>query len=68
MAGAAPLGWLGFGAPGRRGGGSFIGRRGLGHVGGPDATGREARRGGDGAASARPAFAFGRQPKAKGRR
>jgi hypothetical protein len=52
--GAAPLVRLGFGAPARLGRGSYIGRRGLGHVGGLDAPGREARRGGDGATSAPP--------------
>jgi hypothetical protein len=65
-AGVAPLGWLGFGAPGRRGGGSYIGRRGAGHADGQDARGggSGARRDSEATAGV-PRFGFGRQLKGK---
>jgi hypothetical protein len=58
---------LGFGAPSRARRWLLYRAARLGHVGGLDAPGCAARRGGEPAASAPPAFAFGHQPKAKGR-
>jgi hypothetical protein len=62
--GAVPLVRLGFGAPGRLGGGLNRAAR-LGHVGGLHAPGRAARCGGDGAASAPPRLCLWASAKGK---